>query len=225
MAADKILKLFLKGVGYPSSPHLLRRVPISSKEVKNKLEKLSSSTILDGMSIKVLSLLKQENEEIKEKEEIEKNSYDNLNEIITSSGGNLVTNSSNDKLDGVVIDLRGVEKVLFLTELYKQLNPLVSKINKSGRIVLLGGDTINQTKNIGAITVTEAIGGFAKSLAQEVGGKGITVNALQIPTSIDLNTKSYESGVIQFFLSKRSAFISGQVPFSSFSLLNSYLPQ
>lgn len=200
--ADKVLSSILKLFGYSNGPKLLRRVPIQSKELKNiKINK--NNLNLNNKNIKILSINNLN----------ELNDFnENLNEIIIKNGGNLINSDlNNNKIDGIVFDLRGINKILQLTEIYKQLNPLISKINQSGKIVLIGGDTINHSKNVGAIATSEAVGGFAKALAFELGGKGITVNALQIPTSVNLNASSYESGVLQFFLSNRSAFISGQV--------------
>lgn len=196
--ADAALKFVLKAVGYPAAPYLKRRVPIASKELKGVADKLRNASVLEGMSVKVVSLLN------------DKESKDHLNDIVLTSGGD-VAEDNFEKVDAIVCDVRGVEKIIHLTELHSQLQSLLPKINKSGRVVLLGGDTIHHSKNVGEIATTEAVGGFAKALSQELGGKGITVNALQIPTSVNLTSTSAESGVIQFFLSQRSAFISGQV--------------
>jgi 3-oxoacyl-[acyl-carrier protein] reductase len=196
--ADAALKAVLKVVGYPAAPRLLRRVPISSKDLQGTAQERRFQSVLQGMSVRVVSLLEDaENRQ-------------GLEEIVTKAGG-LIDNSSLEKVDAVICDTRGVDHILDLTKIHRSLNPLISKINPSGRLVLLGGDSIFSSRSVGAVAASEAVGGFAKSIALELGAKGITANALQIPTDINLNGASAESGTVQFFLSKRSAFITGQV--------------
>jgi hypothetical protein len=194
--ADAALKSFLKLAGYPNAPKLLRRVPLLAKDLQTAgLPK--KQPVLQGMSVRIVSLLD------------DSEARSGLEDLVVKGGG-LVDNSS-EKVDAIICDTRGVDRVLDLTKLHGSLNPMIKKINPSGRLVILGGDTIHSTRSIGAIAVSEAVGGFAKSIALELGGKGITANALQIPTRVALNSSSAESGTVQFFLSKRSAFITGQV--------------
>lgn len=195
--ADAALKSFLKLAGYPNAPRLLRRVPLLAKDLQSAGELLKKQPILQGMTVRIISLLD------------DSEARSGLEDVVTRGGG-LVDNSS-EKVDAIICDTRGVNRVLDLTKLHSSLNPMVKKINPSGRLVLLGGDSIHSTRDIGAVAVSEAVGGFAKSIALELGAKGITANALQIPTKVSLNSSSPESGTVQFFLSKRSAFITGQV--------------
>jgi hypothetical protein len=194
--ADAALKSFLKLAGYPNAPRLLRRVPLLPKDLQIP-GAIKKEPVLQGMSVRIVSLLD------------DSEARSGLEDLVTKGGG-LVDNSS-EKVDAIICDTRGVDRFLDLTKLYGSLNRMIKKINPSGRLVLLGGDTIHSTRNIGAIAVSEAVGGFAKSIALELGNKGITANALQIPTTVTLNSSSSESGTVQFFLSKRSAFITGQV--------------
>jgi 3-oxoacyl-[acyl-carrier protein] reductase len=206
--ADAALKAVLKVVGYPTAPRLLRRVPILSKDLQGTAQDRRSQTVLQGMSVRIVSLLE------------DGESRKGLEEIVTTAGGAI--DNSSDKVDAVICDTRGVDQILDLTKIHRDLNPLISKINQSGRLVLLGGDSVFSSRNIGAVAASEAVGGFAKSIALELGAKGITANALQIPTDINLNGSSTESGTVQFFLSKRSAFITGQVVPVSQSRFHAY---
>lgn len=196
--ADAALKVVLKLVGYPTAPTLLRRVPIASNGLQSLPSNFRTQSVLSGMKYRVISLINDD--EIRS----------GLEEIITKGGG-VIDSSSDGKVDGILCDTRGIDKMIDLTKIHSQLNPCLSQINRSGKLLLIGGDTIQTSKNYHTVTASEAVGGFAKSIALELGLKGITANALQIPTNISLNSSSIESGTIQFFLSKRSAFVTGQV--------------
>jgi 3-oxoacyl-[acyl-carrier protein] reductase len=53
--------------------------------------------------------------------------------------------------------------------------------------------------------VQEALFGFVRSLAKELGGRGVTVNLVRLDQGVTLG------GLVRFFLSHHSSFISGQV--------------
>jgi hypothetical protein len=195
--ADKALKSVLRIVGF-TEPLLTRRLPLSSQDLKGISDKLlNNHNILDGMSVRTISLTK------------DSENLAQLAHVITDAGG--VVSNSSEKCDAVVCDTRGISRPDQLHFLFTELNPIISTIKKNGRLVLIGGDTASTTRDVGSATVTEAVGGFAKAIAQELGVKGITANSLQIPNQNAIDGSSPESGAIQFFLSKRSSFISGQV--------------
>ena len=150
-----------------------------------------------GINVKIFSLYE------------DKETADMLEEIITEGGG-VVHDGGDRKIDAVVCDTRGLDSAEKLTLLYTHLNPVLPKLSKNGRVLMLAGDSQIRHNPVAAAFAT-AVGGFAKSVAHEAGFKGITANSLHIPSSTVLSPSSNDCGVVQFLLSKRASFITGQV--------------
>eukprot|EP00602_Paraphysomonas_sp_CaronLab_P002799 CAMPEP_0185026410 /NCGR_PEP_ID=MMETSP1103-20130426/10552_1 /TAXON_ID=36769 /ORGANISM="Paraphysomonas bandaiensis, Strain Caron Lab Isolate" /LENGTH=432 /DNA_ID=CAMNT_0027559979 /DNA_START=177 /DNA_END=1475 /DNA_ORIENTATION=- len=140
----------------------------------------------------------------------DKESINHLDSIVTEAGGVLAGNEAS-KYDAVVCDARGLTRAAQLNLLYSRLNPLLPKLSKSGRLVLLGGDGGFSSNVAEASAVGSGVGGFTKAMALELGSKGIAANAIRVPSSMPLTCSATGCGVVQFLLSKRSAFITGQV--------------
>lgn len=78
-------------------------------------------------------------------------------------------------------------------------------LQKSGKIAILGR-TPSTIESVEGSSVAEALSGFTRSLGKELGKKGITVNLLYVSGVID----SAVTTPLNFFLSNRSSYISGQ---------------
>ena len=106
---------------------------------------------------------------------------------------------------GLVFDASSVRTPSELRAVYDFLHPRVRKIARNGRIVLLGADPAGVPEP-SAAACAQALVGFTRSLAKELGGKGTTVNLLQV------NEKAADrlAGPLRFLLSRRSTFVSGQ---------------
>jgi 3-oxoacyl-[acyl-carrier protein] reductase len=87
----------------------------------------------------------------------------------------------------LVFDARGAE----LIELHRFFHPTVRRIERSGRVVVLGDGR-------------RALEGFTRSLGKEI-GRGATVNLVQVERDGDIEA------TLRFLLSPRSAYVSGQV--------------
>lgn len=109
-----------------------------------------------------------------------------------------------DKVQALVYDASGIADSTELEQLYFFFHHNVRKLDKCGRIVILGR-AIDSCKTIKQTTAQRALLGFVKSLAKEM-KKGATANLLYLR---DDAGSALESS-LRFFLSPRSAYVSGQ---------------
>ncbi len=109
-----------------------------------------------------------------------------------------------EKLGAVVFDASGISTIKDLRALYDALAPLVGRVKKSGRIVVLAREPGQEHPEVDAARA--AIEGFVRSVSKEVGGKGATANLVRVAKGAEKRL----APVLRFFLSPRSAFVSGQ---------------
>ncbi|MGB0935913.1 MAG: 3-oxoacyl-ACP reductase [Colwellia sp.] len=141
---------------------------------------------------------------------------DKTNEVILTSLTNLNLNlnlnllentqSIEDKsIKSMVVDATQYQNEDSFYGLYTSLQHVIKKLSQNARVVFISNTTCNKQTHQESAFI-EGLKGFVKSLAKELGRKGITVNLLQIPSDV---SKTLESP-LGFFLSPESAFISGQ---------------
>jgi len=106
---------------------------------------------------------------------------------------------------GLVFDATGVTTPEELHAVYAFFHPLVSRIRKSGRIVVLAR-TVEDADGFAAAAAQAALEGFVRSIAKEVGKKGATANLVRV----EHDAAGRVPAVLRFLLSTRSAFVSGQ---------------
>ncbi|MFT6260974.1 MAG: 3-oxoacyl-[acyl-carrier protein] reductase [Bermanella sp.] len=126
---------------------------------------------------------------------------------LTSSTINSVIFDENsvEIYQGMLLDATEYKTISDLKGLKNFFSQASKRISKSGRIVIIGCNPDNIT-DVQQASVMESLNGFTRSLAKELGRKGITVNLLYCANSV---TNSI-STVINFFLSDRSTYITGQ---------------
>jgi 3-oxoacyl-[acyl-carrier protein] reductase len=112
--------------------------------------------------------------------------------------------SESEKIKAVVYDASGIKNSTELVQLYNYFNPIARKIQKSGKIVVVGL-TPSSVSSIDQKIAQRALLGFVKAVGKEF-GKGITCNLIYAEANAGENIKSS----LQFFASNRSAFVSGQ---------------
>lgn len=127
--------------------------------------------------------------------------------------GNIVTASDSEKYGGVVYNATHIQSVDELKSLYRFFNATLRKVNASGKIVVIGIDPKHCLSSKKA-TAQRSLVGFIKSIAKEVGRKGVTANLIYTHNGIEQNIAS----PLRFLLSYRSAYVNGQVV-----TLNNYL--
>ena len=109
------------------------------------------------------------------------------------------------RLAAIVADATGVETVADLAELHASLSPALKRLDPSGRLLLLGRPPL-AAKNPEQAAVRQALDGIVRSAAKEVRA-GATANLVLV----DDGAEDALESTLRFFLSGRSAFVSGQV--------------
>lgn len=109
------------------------------------------------------------------------------------------------RLAAIVADATGVETVADLAELHASLAPALKRLDASGRLLLLGRPPL-AARNPEEAAARQALDGIVRSAAKEVRG-GATANLVLVDDGAEAALES----TLRFFLSGRSAFVSGQV--------------
>jgi 3-oxoacyl-[acyl-carrier protein] reductase len=110
-----------------------------------------------------------------------------------------------ERVDAIVFDGTGLESPDDLRQLYDYMHPWIRRLNRSGRVVVIGRRAGDAKKPARAAT-RAGLEGFTRSLAKEIGANGTTANSVFVEEGAD----SRLDPVLRFLLSPRSAFISCQ---------------
>jgi 3-oxoacyl-[acyl-carrier protein] reductase len=110
------------------------------------------------------------------------------------------------KAKALVFDASGIADSTDLVELQRFFYPAVSRLRRSGRVVVLG-TTPALAGSARAHTAQRALEGFTRSLAKEIGGKGATAQLVYVEPGAEDQLES----TLRFLLSPRSAYVDGQV--------------
>jgi 3-oxoacyl-[acyl-carrier protein] reductase len=110
------------------------------------------------------------------------------------------------KVHALVFDATGIGDVAGLRALYDFFHARAGKIGGSGRSVIVARPPEAAGSPVQA-AVNRAVEGFNRSLAKELGRKGITAQVLYVAPGADERL----AGPLRFFLSPNSAYVSGQV--------------
>ena len=110
------------------------------------------------------------------------------------------------RFKALVFDATGIKDPLELRSLYDFYHPTIRQIARCGRILIVGLDpkTCNTTAQAAA---QQALEGFMRSVGKEIGKKGATAQLL----FVEPGAQDQLDASVRFFLSPRSAFVSGQV--------------
>jgi len=121
------------------------------------------------------------------------------------SGAHPWTAEQSAKIKAVVFDASTLLHTRDLSRLREFFQPVLRGLEHSAHIVILARSPDAQTDPLAAST-QQAIEGFSRSLAKEMRNGG-TVQLLQVEDGAEDQLE----GALRFFLSPKSAFISGQV--------------
>ena len=105
----------------------------------------------------------------------------------------------------LVFDASGIERSEDLHELYAFLHPVIRRVERCGRVLVLG-TAPEDARSPREATAQRALEGFTRSVAKEV-GQGATAQLLYVAPGAEGNAES----TLRFLLSARSAYVSGQV--------------
>ncbi|MCW2784305.1 MAG: fabG 10 [Marmoricola sp.] len=110
-----------------------------------------------------------------------------------------------EKYKGLVFDATGLTTPESLIALQEFFTPLLRSLQGCARVVVLGTNP-TQTDSVDERIAQRALEGFTRSLGKEI-GKGSTVNLVYVAPGAE----STISSTLAFFLSPKSAYVSGQV--------------
>ncbi len=114
------------------------------------------------------------------------------------------TAEGDEKAKALVFDATGITDSTELVELQRFFHPNVRRVERSGRVVVLG--TPPQDLPAREATAQRALEGFTRSLAKEV-GRGVAVQLVYVAKGAEAEIDS----TLRFLLSPKSAYVSGQV--------------
>lgn len=115
----------------------------------------------------------------------------------------------NKVFQGTVFDASGIKELAELDRLYSFFHPLRGRIGFNHRVVIILPQAKAEQSSPEAMAIAHAIESFAKSLAKELGPRGVNVNAIKIRP--DLEQFDLLAPLVAFFLSDFCAFVTGQV--------------
>jgi len=106
----------------------------------------------------------------------------------------------------LVFDASGIKTPDELNGMYQFFHASIKSLAQNGRVLVLGEPVKNCRKPAHA-AAQQALDGFVRSVAKEIGNKGATTNLLRVATGAQNNLSSS----LRFFLSAKSAYVSGQI--------------
>ncbi|WP_286220237.1 3-oxoacyl-ACP reductase [Marinobacter apostichopi] len=107
---------------------------------------------------------------------------------------------------GLVFDATGLKNPDDLRALYDFFHPTIKKLGRNARVVVVGQNPSTCRKAPQA-AAQQALEGFVRSVGKEIGKKGATANLVWMAPGAEKQLDS----TLRFFLSPRSAYVSGQV--------------
>ncbi|WP_333668681.1 3-oxoacyl-ACP reductase [Acinetobacter guillouiae] len=128
-----------------------------------------------------------------------------LRERIIEAGGELTYEPHDESINVTVVDATGCVVPEDYRLLFDSFHSIIPQIAKNAR-VLITAALIEEAEDVIAATVARGIEGFSRSLAKELGPKGITVNLAYVSK----NALSGLDGVVNFFCGAQTAYVSGQ---------------
>jgi 3-oxoacyl-[acyl-carrier protein] reductase len=111
---------------------------------------------------------------------------------------------SDSPVRALVFDASGIADSTELVELQRFFHPNVKRVERSGRVVVLGTPPAGLPPR--AATAQRALEGFTRSLGKEI-GRGVAVQLVYVAAGAEEEIDS----TLRFLLSPRSAYVSGQV--------------
>ena len=113
--------------------------------------------------------------------------------------------AADDAADAYVFDASGFGTPGDLKELYDFFHPRIRALLPGGRIILLSRPSDAVADPASAATF-EALDGFVRSVAKEVGRKGATCNLVEVSAG----AQERLAGPLAYLVSDRAAFLTGQ---------------
>ncbi|KKL01962.1 3-oxoacyl-ACP reductase [Rheinheimera mesophila] len=122
-------------------------------------------------------------------------------------------------LQAIIFDGTQLQSTTELDLLWQQFTLLLPRLTHHGRIIVLSA-TVTEARCADAAAAQAALSGFTRSLAKEYGRFGSTANLLTLQDEV----RQQLLPVLEFFLSKASAYVTGQVVAVSAALVQRLSP-
>ena len=129
-----------------------------------------------------------------------------LNSAAGRSVPGLTAGAGGEQSKALVFDASEFSSTEDLRGLYDFFNPLMRRIARNGRVVIIGR-LPEDAETSSASAAQRALEGFSRSVAKELGKKGIVCQLLYVAKGGETELE----GPLRFFLSPRCAYVSGQV--------------
>ncbi|GAA3534214.1 3-oxoacyl-ACP reductase [Aeromicrobium panaciterrae] len=130
-----------------------------------------------------------------------------LNATLKSSGITVVgVRADGKRYKALVFDATGISDTAGLADMQQFFTPALRSLSSSGRLIVIGTPPEQATSETAAIA-QRALEGFVRSAGKEVGGNGSTSNLVYVGAGAEDALAS----TLEFLLSPKSAFVSGQV--------------
>jgi 3-oxoacyl-[acyl-carrier protein] reductase len=113
--------------------------------------------------------------------------------------------SVDHRYGALVFDATGIVESAQLEELHAFFHPTIRRVATCGRVVVLGTPP-ESAKKLAEAVAQRALEGLTRAMGKEI-GRGATVQLVYV----EPGAEDAIGGTLRFFLSPRSAFVSGQV--------------
>jgi len=110
------------------------------------------------------------------------------------------------RLGAIIFDASGITTAAGLREAYDFLHPVIRRLGRSGRLLVLGRPP-ETAPDIGTHVAQRALEGLVRSAGKEIGGTGATAMLIYVAAGAEHEMAS----TLRFFLSGRSAYVDAQV--------------
>ncbi|MDX1451722.1 MAG: 3-oxoacyl-ACP reductase [Oleiphilaceae bacterium] len=127
----------------------------------------------------------------------------NLKSESPLQGVNL-SNRSQRQFKAIVFDASGIQELSGLDAVYTLLHATIGRLKPNGRLVIVTQP--DQRESVVSDAISVGLQGFIKSLAKELGKKGICCNLLEVVKASERQLKA----PLYFLLSPKSAYVTGQ---------------
>ncbi|MBB3193300.1 3-oxoacyl-ACP reductase [Roseateles terrae] len=128
-----------------------------------------------------------------------------LTQTVSAEGATLVKDAQS-AASTLIVDATAVATLEQLRDVFRQVQASQARLNTGARVLIFAARP-ETAGNARASALAQALQGFVRAMAKEMGRRGATVNLLHI----DRGTQPLLSGALRFFGGDRSAYVSGQV--------------
>jgi 3-oxoacyl-[acyl-carrier protein] reductase len=128
-----------------------------------------------------------------------------VTDVLRGAGAEVVFEPADQRLGAVIVDATDATEPSELDQVRTVLSPALRKLAPSGRVLILGRHP-STVDGPAAAATQRALEGISRSVAKESRG-GATANLVYVDDGAETALES----TLRFFLSGRSAYVSGQV--------------